>query len=142
MQQLSELPPSLAAQFRDHPTRRLLELQYERQSDRLLSQSHAGSHRAEYPAHSEEYLRQKAARHRECYLAECYVEPEFDRYADADAERVDYYPLPGVVTLLAVLFRLPAELVIDILRRDPDAGLPSSWPDVDALKRARLSDVR
>jgi hypothetical protein len=113
---------------------RLTELQKERAADRLI----AHQPRSDYPAYSEQYLRQKVARHHECYLEECYCEAEFDAYGCQP-----YDGLPGMIRVLALLFRLPGELVVDILAYDPLAGLPSSWPDVDELKRARmLSNAR
>lgn len=47
-----------------------------------------------------------------------------------------YHKTPdGLAWEIAELFRLPEELVIDILNLEPDAGLPSCWP-LESLKRA------
>ena len=108
---------------------RLTEQQRERYADHLLARNH--SSRSEYPAYSFEYLRRKVARHGECYLEQCYWDIEFNLYCRKPAGP------EGMVRMLALLFRLPEELVSDILEGDPDAGLPSSWPDVDELKRAQ-----
>lgn len=107
------------------------EQQLERQADRLIAGGN-NSH-TEYPCYPEEYLRRKSARHRECYLEESYAEIE---YCPCGCNS-GLDTLPGMVAVLAIMFRLPGELVIDILAGDPTAGLPSSWPDVDELKKMR-----